>query len=52
MAWLLEVLLYPYLALRLMGLGGPDRKPSAILPEKNVCALYRKLAKPMARPYR
>ena len=47
---LLEVMLYPFLALRLMVFGGQDHKPSAILPEKNACALYRKLAKPMARP--
>jgi hypothetical protein len=29
---LLEVLLYPFLTLRLMGLGGHERKLSAILP--------------------
>jgi len=34
-----------------MGFGGQDRKPSAILPEKNACALYRKLAKPLPRPF-
>ena len=34
------------LSLRLMGLGGQGNKPSAILPEKNPCALYRKLGDP------
>jgi hypothetical protein len=49
---LLEMHMYPFLALPLMGLGCQDHKPSPILPEKNVCVLNKKLAKPIARLYR
>jgi hypothetical protein len=48
---LLEVQMYPFLALPLMGLGGQDHKLSPILSEKNFCILNKKLAKPMAWLY-
>jgi len=49
---LLEVQVYPFLVLPLMGLGGQDHKPSPVLPKKNVCVLNKKLAKPTTLLYR
>ena len=44
----MEVLMYTFLALRLM-VKDPNPLP---FPGKKLCALYRKLGKPMARIYR
>jgi len=39
--------MYPFLAWRLMQLGGQDHNSSVILPVKNPCALNRKLGEPL-----
>jgi len=48
---LLEIEVYTFLALRLMGLGGQVHEASPVPSEKKHIALYRKLDKPLAPLY-